>query len=118
MEQREDDGERKVSKSGIAEQRERTRKLKLKDLVGHFHLPIQAAAKKLSVCSTVLKKICRRNGLRRWPYRKVKSLDRRIRELQKSVRDVNGRGCESVRDEIEQLRQERAHICAGMLPKP
>ena len=43
------------------------------DLAQHFHLPINAAAKELGICPTVLKKICRRNGMRRWPHRKVGS---------------------------------------------
>lgn len=43
------------------------------DLAQHFHLPINAAAKELGICPTVLKKICRRNGMRRWPHRKVES---------------------------------------------
>jgi hypothetical protein len=44
------------------------------DLAQHFHLPINAAAKELGICPTVLKKICRRNGMRRWPHRKVEVL--------------------------------------------
>ncbi|KAJ7545642.1 hypothetical protein O6H91_08G004200 [Diphasiastrum complanatum] len=61
----------KPSKSNAAAQRERTGKLKMCDLAQHFHLPINAAAKELGICPTVLKKICRRNGMRRWPHRKV-----------------------------------------------
>lgn len=53
------------------EQRERTGKLKLKDISMHFHLPIQEAARRMSLCPTVVKKICRRGGLYRWPHRKV-----------------------------------------------
>ncbi|XP_024518632.1 protein NLP1 isoform X2 [Selaginella moellendorffii] len=61
----------KPPKSNAAAQRERTGKLKMSDLAQHFHLPINAAAKELGICPTVLKKICRRNGMRRWPHRKV-----------------------------------------------
>ena len=43
----------------------------MSDLAKHFHLPINIAAKELGICPTVLKKICRRNGMRRWPHRKV-----------------------------------------------
>lgn len=36
----------------------------------HFSLPLSDAANNLGVCVSVLKKICRENGLDRWPYRK------------------------------------------------
>ena len=37
----------------------------------HFHLPISEVAKELGVCATVLKKLCRKHGIPRWPHRKV-----------------------------------------------
>eukprot|EP00899_Mesostigma_viride_P011450 jgi/Mesvir1/20305/Mv19901-RA.1 len=46
------------------------RKLAVEDISGHFHLPIIAAAQSLGVCTTVLKRACRRFGIQRWPYRK------------------------------------------------
>lgn len=52
-------------------QRERTGRLTLDDVKKYFHLPIEKAARRMDVCPTVLKKICRRGGLPRWPYRKV-----------------------------------------------
>ncbi|GAA0149510.1 hypothetical protein LIER_36946 [Lithospermum erythrorhizon] len=61
----------RLSKSPLAEQRERTGKLELKDLATYFHLPIEVGTKEMNVCPTVIKKICRRFGLGRWPYRKV-----------------------------------------------
>lgn len=47
------------------------RKLSFKELSQYFHLPIDAASKEMSICPTVLKKICRHHGLPRWPHRKV-----------------------------------------------
>ncbi|ESR66267.1 hypothetical protein CICLE_v10010497mg [Citrus x clementina] len=52
-------------------QRERTGKLTLRDLMIYFHLPIEEAARRMKLCPTVVKKICRRDGLHRWPHRKV-----------------------------------------------
>lgn len=45
--------------------------MSLEHLSRYFHLPINDVAKELGVCATVLKKICRRNGIPRWPHRKV-----------------------------------------------
>ena len=41
------------------------------ELSKFFHLPINQVAKELGVCATILKKICRKNGIPRWPHRKV-----------------------------------------------
>ena len=42
-----------------------------KFLSKYFHMPIVDAAKELGMCTTMLKKLCRRCGISRWPYRKV-----------------------------------------------
>lgn len=44
-----------------------------------YHLPLNDAAKELEICTTVLKKICRKNGVKRWPYRQVNSLNNVIK---------------------------------------
>jgi hypothetical protein len=44
------------------------------DLQQYFHLPIVEAARLLNVCPSYLKKVCRRNNILRWPYRKIKSI--------------------------------------------
>lgn len=47
--------------------------LSFDDVSNCFSLPISEAANALGVCTSVLKKICRENGLQRWPYRKFQS---------------------------------------------
>ncbi|GJP77751.1 hypothetical protein CLOP_g40010 [Closterium sp. NIES-67] len=37
----------------------------------HFNLPILEAAARLGVCNATLKRVCRENGVPRWPYRKL-----------------------------------------------
>jgi hypothetical protein len=39
----------------------------------YFIYPIKDASKKLGISMTLIKKICRKNGIKRWPYRKLKS---------------------------------------------
>lgn len=48
------------------------------DLAACFHLPSEAACRQLNIGLTVLKRQCRRYGIKRWPFRKMKSLDRLI----------------------------------------
>ena len=43
----------------------------IQELAKYFHLPINVAGSRLGICPTVLKKICRKHGLSRWPHRKV-----------------------------------------------
>lgn len=40
------------------------------------------AAERLGVCEAALKRICRRNSIRRWPYRQISSILRRMTQLQ------------------------------------
>ena len=50
-------------------------------LCNYFHLPINDAAKHLGVCVTMLKKTCRKYGISRWPYRRIKCIDKKISVL-------------------------------------
>ncbi|XP_055819280.1 uncharacterized protein LOC129888300 [Solanum dulcamara] len=94
----------------LSAQRERTAKLKLKDFAGYLHLPIETAAKKLKICPTVMKKICRRDGLPRWPYRKIKSIKRKISERGKSLSSTDVKERESAKIDIRKLEKELANI--------
>jgi hypothetical protein len=46
-----------------------------------FDMPLVRAAKKLGICATALKKVCRKLGIHKWPYKEMKpslSLSRQI----------------------------------------
>ena len=56
-----------------------------KDTMSHyFHLPIDRAAKQLNVGLSVFKQQCRQVGIQRWPYRKLRSLQKMIADFQVS----------------------------------
>ncbi|KAI8537904.1 hypothetical protein RHMOL_Rhmol09G0060100 [Rhododendron molle] len=95
-------------------QRERTRNLTVKDLKRYFHLPIEVAASQMQVCPTVMKKICRKHGLKRWPHRRIKSIEKKISSLKASLN--NGNDAEEkarAQQDIESFQQELAGIFAG-----
>lgn len=48
----------------------------------YFDMPIEAAAGELNMCVTSLKRNCRELGLKRWPHRKIKSLQNLIKCIQ------------------------------------
>ncbi|WOL11589.1 hypothetical protein Cni_G20353 [Canna indica] len=104
------------TKLRIATQRERTRGLRLKDLASYVHLPIQEAAKELQICPTALKKVCRKHGIRRWPYRKIRSMDREISALQRELRSASSEEALRTQAKIDKLKAERARVCA--VPPP
>jgi len=49
-------------------------KLSVQELSKYFKMPEKAVAKHLGIGLTSLKKICRANGINRWPHRKVRSV--------------------------------------------
>mmetsp|Transcript_6748 Transcript_6748/g.15587 ORF Transcript_6748/g.15587 Transcript_6748/m.15587 type:complete len:288 (+) Transcript_6748:62-925(+) len=55
--------------------------VKLEELSRYFHLPEKVVAKELGICLTSLKKLCRSYGISRWPFRKLKSLERTLRKV-------------------------------------
>lgn len=55
--------------------------VKLEELSQYFNLPEKAVAQKMGMCLTSLKKVCRENGIMRWPFRKLKSLERTMKKV-------------------------------------
>eukprot|EP00698_Gefionella_okellyi_P023957 TRINITY_DN8326_c0_g1_i1.p2 TRINITY_DN8326_c0_g1~~TRINITY_DN8326_c0_g1_i1.p2 ORF type:complete len:399 (-),score=79.95 TRINITY_DN8326_c0_g1_i1:1699-2895(-) len=85
----------------------RKKNIEFIELQTYFHLPIQVVAKKLDVCATLLKKICRRNGITRWPHRKVKCLDKWLNTLEETCQVTDE---VRMRDQIEDLKVQKNRL--------
>ena len=70
----------------------------------------------LGVCTTVLKKICREHGLKRWPQRKLQSINKMMASVECAMRNSTGADRERLEAELEVLRQRRREI-APMCPE-
>ncbi|XP_030521479.1 uncharacterized protein LOC115734721 [Rhodamnia argentea] len=68
-----------------------SRMLSREQISQYFYMPITRAAKELNIGLTLLKKRCRELGIRRWPHRKLMSLQTLI----KNVQEMRGGGSEN-----------------------
>ncbi|KAL6181627.1 hypothetical protein ACLB2K_048278 [Fragaria x ananassa] len=77
----------------------------------YFYMPITQAAKELNVGLTLLKKRCRELGIRRWPHRKLTSLQTLIRNIQVNIQELgkeeDDNNEEKLRNAIELLEREK-----------
>ncbi|DAZ98470.1 TPA: hypothetical protein N0F65_004907 [Lagenidium giganteum] len=73
----------------------------------HFERPLQAAAEHFGICTTLLKKICRKCGINKWPYRKVHSLRKSIETMRQQVQYFDGGEQEHY---VQNLRKANASL--------
>ncbi|XP_047331958.1 protein RKD2-like [Impatiens glandulifera] len=80
--------------------------LSRKKISEYFYMPITQASKELNVGLTLLKKRCRELGIRRWPHRKLMSLQTLIKNVQEMGRGETSTD-EKLKEAIGILEQER-----------
>ncbi|CAM9439331.1 unnamed protein product, partial [Laminaria digitata] len=87
-------------------------RLPLEVLECFYHVPLNVAAQQLNVSLTMLKKLCRAYGVKRWPHRQVSSLDKTISRLEEKikVRRASGKEAPSLVRKLTQSRKRRGVI--------
>lgn len=90
-----------------------TKQISLDELRAHFDRPIIEVAKKFGICITLMKKICRRNGIKRWPHRQIRSLTKSIAALEAAMLSANETEQERYQDQIMNLRRRRESVIAN-----
>ena len=75
-----------------------------------FHMPISEVAKRLGICLTLLKKICRKFDIKKWPHRQIRKIDNCIVRLQSAMhnRTTYERGL--FLEQIDALHRMRASV--------
>jgi len=89
--------------------------LSFQEISQYFHLPISQAAKELKVCETLLKKICRVNSIKRWPHRKIRSIDTMINLLEFRLQSekLSEKEKNRMRNEILDLTEKKTFFMAS-----
>lgn len=77
-------------------------------LQSHFERPLQEAALRFGVCTTLLKNICRKNGIKNWPFRRICGLHKSIASMEKQVHYFDGEQKRSYADQLYKLQLELA----------
>ncbi|TMW55760.1 hypothetical protein Poli38472_010642 [Pythium oligandrum] len=89
-----------------------TKHISIDELRAHFDRPIIDVAKEFGICITLMKKICRRNGIKRWPHRQIRSLSKSIASMEAAMLSTQGSEREKYRDQIMSLKLKRDAVIA------
>eukprot|EP00293_Proteomonas_sulcata_P016982 CAMPEP_0184302320 /NCGR_PEP_ID=MMETSP1049-20130417/12318_1 /TAXON_ID=77928 /ORGANISM="Proteomonas sulcata, Strain CCMP704" /LENGTH=340 /DNA_ID=CAMNT_0026613583 /DNA_START=345 /DNA_END=1367 /DNA_ORIENTATION=- len=80
--------------------------ISLADLARHFNMPQHRACEALGICTTSMKKLCKKFGLKRWPYSSLSSAQPYVQEWQAKAAAFFG---------SEYSQDLRAHQCVSPL---
>ncbi|CAI5743419.1 unnamed protein product [Hyaloperonospora brassicae] len=89
----------------------------LAELQKYYHLPLREAARRLGSCEAVVKRVCRRKHIQRWPYRQVSSKLIKIQHLCKYMAHVSDAAQKArIQLKIKQLTHEYLELVGGQVP--
>ncbi|KAG3107522.1 hypothetical protein PI124_g12657 [Phytophthora idaei] len=102
------------SKSGSRPNMTASSSITLDMLRPHFEEPLAKVAASFGICVTLLKKICRRHGIARWPHRQITGLRKSIASMEHAIGYFDGDRRESYAEQL--LKQKRK--LAALLENP
>jgi len=85
------------------------------DLRSHFGQPLQEVASRLGLHINVLKQLCRKYGIIKWPSSKLAAMEKHIATLRAQIEGPEGRGNTQMHADLAQLESQRDKIYAGNL---
>ncbi|KAJ0410169.1 hypothetical protein ATCC90586_008447 [Pythium insidiosum] len=103
-----------ISKKRIRAVPNATRSITLDMLRPHFDRPLAEVAGMFGICMTLMKKICRKNGVPRWPHRQIRGLRKSIWSIEKALRSCESEAQrQSYLDHLEKQKEKLTAILRG-----
>lgn len=104
-------------------QHERALRLSFDDIAPWFNTTAEHAAGQLGLRSTAFKRMCRRNGIHRWPYRRLRSLRGTISIVQRDLHQHSGLSAnpvqiEALENQLRSLEAQLRILCQPKSPNP
>ena len=73
----------------------------------YYHKPLEQVAKEIGICTTVLKKICRTCGIKRWPFRSITS--KKAKKEEKLLLDFDKDNREGIHNLTQALKNQQSN---------
>ncbi|KAL8101541.1 hypothetical protein AgCh_033443 [Apium graveolens] len=94
------------------EQLEYVKSVTIKDIAKLFHLREHDAARHLEISPYTIKKIARNAGLKRWPFRKIKSNERSTREILRRIDPADPAINAKDEEKLQMLKRKKDEVYA------
>lgn len=101
-----------ISDASAKRKRPAPRELLIEDLKPHFEQPLRQAARELNVSINYLKRACRKAGIKRWPYKKLRGVRTALAGLLQQAK--SGKDSRTIETIIASLREEEALLLQGI----
>ncbi|KAH1244622.1 hypothetical protein GmHk_06G015197 [Glycine max] len=109
--------EKRRHKRSRKDQSDRINNMTLNDLSGVFHITMKAAKDVLEMSVTVIKAICRKYRLYKWPQRQLQPLARRLKVLKRALESSQDPVIiQTTNMEVRRIKQEMTQLCGGVTP--
>ncbi|CAM9132423.1 unnamed protein product, partial [Discosporangium mesarthrocarpum] len=97
-------GEDKRTKRGFS------KRVTLGDLERYFEYPIEEVSRMMGVSTTIIKRLCRKYGIKRWPYRQIRSVNKSIKYLELLARPAEGPDRQRLQEQLVSLHYKKQLI--------
>ncbi|CBN75385.1 Putative NIN-like transcription factor [Ectocarpus siliculosus] len=107
--------------TGVVEEEKESSGITIEVLQQHFHQPLMAVADELGVSLTMIKRLCRKLGMPRWPFRQIDSINKAMEDLHDQLEGARteadrARYCKALEDAEKKKQLITRGAAAGVDP--